>query len=817
MRRVALLLLAVGVLLGFVSGAGARPSGPTAPVEVLVLLDGAPLAEATPGRTLYGPARRLSLRAPASRTHLRRLASARLTVEERLLQLVPSARIRWRYGVVANGFAAVVPAREVARIERLAGVREVLPAVSYSASLDRSPQQIGAPALWGPALAGAGQGIKIGIIDDGVDQAHPFFDPAGYSMPAGFPKGQTAFTTPKVIVARAFPPARPAWKNAARPFDPDHSGHATHVAGIAAGNPRTQVGDRRISGVAPRAYIGNYKALTIPTDADVGLDGNSPELVAAIEAAVRDGMDVINLSLGEPEIEPARDVVARALDAAAQAGVVPVVAAGNEYDELGRGSVGSPGSSALAITVGAVTTTSSGPANVIANFSAAGPSPLSLRLKPDVSAPGVAILSSVPGGYEQLSGTSMATPHVAGAAALLRQRHPGWTPAQVKSALVQTAGPAFAGPARAVEALTSREGGGVADLVRADAPLLFAEPSGITFGLLLRGTSAARTIALADAGGGGGPWQVAVETQTAVAGARVTAPTTVTVPGAIQLTADATAARAQGELTGFVVLTRGADRRRVPFWLRVTSPALAAAKPTVLRRPGVYRGDTRGRPARVSVYRYPDSPAGIPATLAGPEQVFRVKLGAGVANFGVAITSRAAGASIQPRVVVAGDENRLTGVPALPFNLNPYLRVFGRPVLAAGAIRPAAGSYDVVFDSPTRRGAGRYQFRLWVNDVAPPTARLLARTVTDGRPLTVRVADAASGVDPATLRVWIDGRELPGARVAGGAVRVATDGLAAGRHTLRLQVSDFQESRNMENVARILPNTRILATTFVIR
>ena len=108
------------------------------------------------------------------------------------------------------------------------------------------------------------------------------------------------------------------------------------MAGIAAGNRDTLAEGARISGVAPRAYIGNYKALTIPTDADVGLDGNAPELVAAIEAAVADGMDVINLSIGEPEIEPSRDVVALALDAAAAAGVVPVVAAGNDFDDYGR-------------------------------------------------------------------------------------------------------------------------------------------------------------------------------------------------------------------------------------------------------------------------------------------------------------------------------------------------------------------------------------------------------------------------------------------------------------------------------------------------
>ena len=198
--------------------------------------------------------------------------------------------------------------------------------------------------------------MKIAIIDEGIDQTHPFFSPAGYTMPAGYPKGQTAYTTAKVIVARAFPPASPTWKNASKPFDPELSSHATHVAGIAAGNANTLAEGVRISGVAPRAYLGNYKALTIPTDADVGLDGNSPELVAAIEAAVADGMDVINMSLGEPEIEPSRDIVIKALEAAARAGVVPVVSAGNDFDEFGRGSVGSPGAAPSAITVGSVST-----------------------------------------------------------------------------------------------------------------------------------------------------------------------------------------------------------------------------------------------------------------------------------------------------------------------------------------------------------------------------------------------------------------------------------------------------------------------------
>ena len=133
-----------------------------------------------------------------------------------------------------------------------------------------------AAATWQTGLPNQGAGIKIGIIDDGVDQTHPYFAPAGYTMPAGFPKGQTAYTTAKVIVARAFAPAGITWKYARKPFDPVQSGHATHVAGIAAGNAgTTAAGGVKVSGIAPRAYIGNYKALSVPTDANVGLDGNA--------------------------------------------------------------------------------------------------------------------------------------------------------------------------------------------------------------------------------------------------------------------------------------------------------------------------------------------------------------------------------------------------------------------------------------------------------------------------------------------------------------------------------------------------------------
>jgi subtilisin family serine protease len=786
---------------------GAARAEPTAAdgelIEVVVGLAQRPLAT-----THWAAGRQLQ-----SRT----LMSSQAALAARIETSVPAAQVRWRYRLVANGLAIVLPRAQLDRLRSLPGVARIYPSVRYRPLLDRSPQQIGAPALWAPGLTNAGEGIKIAIIDDGIDQTHPFFNPAGYEMPPGFPKGQTAYTTAKVIVARAFPPPHTAWKNASKPFDPSISFHGMHVAGIAAGNADTVAGGVRISGVAPRAYLGNYKALTIPTDADVGPDGNSPELVAAIEAAVQDGMDVINMSLGEPEIEPSRDIVVQALGAAARAGVVPVIAAGNDFQDFGRGSVSSPGSTPEAITVGAVTTTRSGTPGVIASFSSSGPTPISLRLKPEVSAPGVAILSASPGGaYATLSGTSMAAPHVAGAAALLLQRHPSWTPAQVKSALVQT-GDNGLEEARNIELATTRGGGGIIDLPRADNPLLFAAPAALSFGFVGPNTKVTRQVELTDAGGGGGSWAVAIHPQQPEEPVNFLFAPTVTVPGTLAVTV-ATTGPSDTDVTGYIVLGRGSDVRRIPFWFRTGAPALAGEKSVPLRRAGLYKATTKGGARKVTRYRYPESPTGhgFTVSLAGPERVYRVTLGRAAANFGVVVTSRAKGVRVEPRIVYAGDERRLTGYAALPFNLNPYLRGFGTLVLAAGTILPVAGAYDVVFDTPTVARAGAFSFRFWIGDTKPPSAALRARTVKRGTPLVVATSDAGSGVYPDSLYVLVDGRSAT-ARYSSGPIRIATGSLSRGRHTLRLQISDYQETRNMENVGPILPNTRVLSTTFTVR
>ncbi len=812
------------MLLG-AGGASAAPrvATPAALTEVVVTLPQPPLSEAIlHDRELAAAAtthHKLNLRSTAAVSYLRTLAAAQRELQSRVAATVPDARVRWHYGVVLDGIAVVLPTSQLARLQAMHGVT-VWPSVTYHSLLDRTPQLIGAPAVWGSTLATAGQGMKIGIIDDGLDQTHVFFSAATFSYPAGFPKGNTAYTTPKVIAARAFAPAEPQWKYASTPFDPLESDHATNVAGIAAGDYNTlatvQGKQYHVSGIAPMAYLGNYKVLTIPTDG-FGLDGNSPEIVAGIEAAVADGMNVINLSLGEPEVEPTRDIVVKAIDDAADAGVVPVIAAGNDFDSEGRGSIGSPGTAPEAITVAASTEGDDGPADEIASFSSSGPSPISLGMKPDVDAPGVDILSSLPRNTwsaHDWSGTSMASPHVAGAAAVLMERHPTWTVAEIKSALESTGDPVHVA-GTTTEVPSTREGGGRIDLPRADDPLVFTAPTGLSFGLVKPGSTTTQTLQTTDAGGGADPWTVSVQTQLAPVGATLTpAVPTVVAGDPVALTLTVAPTAAQGEAAGFVLLTRGTDVRRIPYWFRVESPKLGTEPAKTLTRPGIYSGDTAGKPSLVSSYRYPDS-GPIPTDLGGPEQVFRFVLKQPVANFGAAVISHGAGVDVEPRLVRDGDENRLVGYTGLPVDLNPYSN-FGRAEAVVGAVLPAPGVYDIVFDTRTNARPGKFTFRFWIGDTTPPSVRLIAKSVARGKPARLAVTDAGSGVDPSSLVVRVDGH-LADHGFHGGVLSVGTGRLTRGKHTVRVVVADYQETRNMEDVGPILPNTRTFTASFTVR
>jgi subtilisin family serine protease len=822
------------LLAGGSAAASLRPGGKL--VEVVVTLPQPSLAmEVAHDRTLATTARRshsLVVRAPAAASYLRTLAAAQHTLTARLAASIPAARVNWHYGVALDGVSVVLPASELGRLRALPGAT-VWPSVTYhalgdipatdtAATADPGPALIGATSLWGQNLATAGEGIKIALVDDGIDQAHPYLKPSGFSYPAGFPKGNTAYTTPKVIVARAFPSPSTHWKYANRPFDPLFSFHATHVAGIAAGDhdtPTAAGGAKPISGVAPQAYLGNYKALTVPTG-DFGLDGNSPEIAKAIDQAVADGMNVINLSIGEPEVEPRRDIVVRALENAAAAGVVPVVAAGNDYDEGGFGTIDSPANTPDAITV-AASTMGNGDGtrpDHIADFSSAGPTPVSLQLKPDVTAPGVDVLSSVPAHtFEPLDGTSMATPHVAGGVALLLQRHPTWTPKQVKSALAST-GDEVHPTGRSGEASVLREGGGRINLVRANQPLIFTNPTSLGWGLVRRGFSGTKQLGTTDAGGGNAPWTVSIHMQAMPHGAKLEPQAKTLAAGAslgVRLTVSQTAAAGDG--TGFVVLTRGADVRRVAFWFHVEVPRLALDPHRILRGAGLYHGDTAGKASHVSAYRYPERglASGVPTQLGGPEQVFRFTLRRPVANFGAVIVRRAPGVRVSPRLVTDDDENRVVGYAGLPASLNPY-QGLDRAELVVGAVLPEPGTYQLVFDTPTHAKPGAFTFRFWVNDTTPPSIRLLRHSGTIGRPLRLAVRDSGSGVDPHSLRAKVGGRWVR-FTYAHGVLRLRTKGLHPGRQALLVKAADYQETKNMEDVGPVLPNTRVLRSTVTLR
>jgi subtilisin family serine protease len=816
--------LASATLL-FLGSAGAAHASPVPSAEVIVALRAPSLANAVASsRALTTAARTTRLDADGAfgAAYLRSLAAAQRELERSISAVIPGARIRRRYGVVLNGLAVIVPSAHVARLASLPGVARMYPSLRYRAFLDRSVPLIGVtPELLGPSFANAGNGVKIAVLDDGIDHGHPFFDPTAFAPPTGFPRGNTRFTTAKVIVARAFPPAPPRPAHAAQPFHPDRSQHGTQVAGVAAGNTGvTAPGYGALAGVAPRAYLGNYRVLTIPSGSS--MEGNSAEILSGIEAAVRDGMDVLNLSLGMPEVQPGRDVVTRALEAAARVGVVAVVSAGNDFPRFGGGSVGSPASARSAIAVAAVGTGRTLASGVLAGLSSAGPTPLSLRAKPDVSAPGAGIVTSLPGGaWAEADGTSVAAPHVAGAVALLLQRHPDWTADQIASALVSTASPVYEDAAHATPVPVARQGGGLIDVRRAATPLVFTSPRAISFGFVRPGTTVRRSVALSDAGGAG-RWSAAVEMLPPTAEPLVSAPASVSVPGTLVLEVRPPAGTAEAELGGFIILTNGRDRRRVPFWLRVDVPTLPRPA-RLLPKPGTYGGTTAGAPARVDTYRYPDNPSGsgLAGRLLGRERVFRIRLRRQAANLGVVVLSHGKGVRVEPRIVVAGNESRQVGVTTLPLAANPLLPDFGelqraRPV--AAALLPAAGDYDLAFDSPTPRGGGRFSFRVWVGDTTPPHLRLRSRLVRRGDSLIVSALDRGAGIDPPSVRATVDGRDVA-ARYHQRAQRITVDvrRLRPGRHILRLHVADFQEGKNLAAVRGYLPNTARLTMPFRIQ
>ncbi|MGY4688413.1 S8 family serine peptidase [Salibacterium sp. K-3] len=458
-------------------------------------------------------------------------------LRRRMENSIPGLRIKAAYEKGFRGFAVTMPEKQQDALQRMNGIQRTDEAAVYETKIDESVPFIGADVVRSEldeqGMKLTGKGIKVGIIDTGIDYHHP-------DLKSSY-KGGYDF-----VDQDADPLEGKAGENG------EPTIHGTHVAGIIAA-------DGFIQGVAPDVEIYMYRAL------GPGGQGSTEQILAAVEKAIEDDVDVLNLSLGSPINGPDWPT-SQALDKAAEKGIVAVTSSGNSGPAMW--SVGSPGTSEKAISVGAsipplkmpkltlveepelsidlrpvqgsppwefrrdlplvfgglglkedlqavkgkavlierggiplvrkmanarkagadavilynniagtfaAATKEKQPFPVItiskedgehlkkavqenkdnfsptlrtilkeetdhmAFFSSRGPVTESWAVKPDIVAPGVDIGSTVPKGYLSLNGTSMAAPHIAGAAALLKQARPDWTPEQIKAALMNAA------------------------------------------------------------------------------------------------------------------------------------------------------------------------------------------------------------------------------------------------------------------------------------------------------------------------------------------------------------------------------------------
>ncbi|HEX6355701.1 S8 family serine peptidase [Actinophytocola sp.] len=400
------------------------------------------------------------------------------------------------------------------------------------ASLDHSVPQIGAPEAWAAGHTGAG--ATVAVLDTGIDVTHPDLDDAvtGSQDFTGNPNGAD-----------------------------DGHGHGTHLASTITGS-----GDR-YKGVAPDAHLLNGKVMT-----DFG-DGHESWIIAGMEWAATNGADVVNLSLGTTAPSDGADPMSEAVNRlTAETGVLFVVAAGNS----GYQSIGSPAAADAALTVGAVDRD-----DQLATFSSTGPRFNDGAIKPDITAPGVDIVAAraangwngtpVGDGYVSMSGTSMATPHVAGAAAILAGAHPDWTADRLKSALMSSADP--------TDGLTAYEqGAGRVDVPAALGATVSASPVSLGLGTALfphnDDQPIAKTVTYTNQGTAPVTLGVTVDVtgpdgKPAPAGMFTVSAAQVTVPAGgstdVTVTADTRVDGADGEYSGAVVATGAGAGVRTPI------------------------------------------------------------------------------------------------------------------------------------------------------------------------------------------------------------------------------------------------------------
>ncbi len=359
----------------------------------------------------------------------------------------PETRIHYEFQTALNGMALTAPRLVTERLASLAMVRSVYPDQQVSINIENSSYLVGADSAR-KLYHVTGKGVRVGVIDTGMDYNNP-------ALGGGFGPGY------RVICGYDF--------SAQDPDPMDENGHGTFVAGIIGAN------SAEISGIAPEVQFIAARVL------DQNGDGYQSDAIAALEFCMDpdrdsntdDGAQIINLSLGGAGDE--NDPLSQAVDQASANGILCVVAAGN-YGWTGTAanyqSIDSPGTAKTALTVGAGDLY-----DRMYYRSAKGPTPLNCYLKPELVAPGVDIRSlALFNATTMESGTSVSAPHVAGAAALLKQQYPAHEGSQLKSMLVHAAkrlAPAYN---------PCIQGNGRLDILNAFTQKIIVEPAVLSFG-----------------------------------------------------------------------------------------------------------------------------------------------------------------------------------------------------------------------------------------------------------------------------------------------------------------------------------------------
>jgi subtilisin family serine protease len=418
-RILTVIILASMIFSAFgIGSASAAPLPPKAEVEqvdpeqvvrYIVQLQDAPLAtyrgeiQGLAGTSIESTGRaKLDTASPFAEAYVAYLTRKQDAFRSAVTAAIPDARFDRSFHVVLNGVTVVTQAKNMDALTKIHGVVSVAKEQEYTIEMDASLPLIGLGSgtvgddgwvdegLWA-AVGGhevAGEGIKIADIDSGITFSNPCFDPTGYTMPAGFPRGNydyESLVNGKIIASYAF--YRPDWLDELYGYqplqpksvkdDPDYSlmpdgtwsyvtggGHGTHTAGTMACNygTTTQMGGTVISGVAPKAQLMTYRVFyhvarcswdgTDWVDCVDSASAWTPELIAAIEQAVIDGADVVNNSWGGTSLNAISDPEVAAYEAAVAAGVVVVFSAGNSGPK--EMTIGNPGgNSDQFITVGA--------------------------------------------------------------------------------------------------------------------------------------------------------------------------------------------------------------------------------------------------------------------------------------------------------------------------------------------------------------------------------------------------------------------------------------------------------------------------------